>query len=107
MTESPPEQPEQHVAEPRAPPAAAMRLSSSERDFLLRGVEQGLRADGRGRHDFRSFELETGLAPQTNGSARLRCPHSHTDIVVGVKLEIAEPKPQQPAEGYLGFSVDW
>ena len=87
--------------------SAGVRLSASEREFLLRGVDQGLRADGRGRHDFRSFEVETGLAPQTNGSARLRCPHAQTDIVVGVKLEIAEPKPEQPGEGYLNFSVDW
>ena len=71
---------------------AEVRLSAPERAFLLQGIEQGMREDGRGRHDFRSFELETGLAPQTNGSARLLCPHAHTDIMVGVKLEIAPPK---------------
>lgn len=75
---------------------AEVRLSAPERAFLLQGIEHGLREDGRGRHDFRSFELETGLAPQTNGSARLRCPHANTDIMVGVKLEIAPPKVRPP-----------
>lgn len=95
------------MAAARREMSGGVRLSATEREFLLRGVDQGLRADGRGRHDFRSFEVDTGLAPQTNGSARLRCPHSQTDIVVGVKLEIAEPKLEQPGEGYLSFSVDW
>jgi exosome complex component RRP42 len=86
--------------------SAFLRLSLAERDFLVQGVEQGMRADGRSRHDFRSFEVESGVAPQTNGSCRLRCPQSNTDILVGVKLEIAEPRPDQPNEGYLQISVD-
>lgn len=82
------------------------RISESERAFIVSGVEEGLRADGRSRHDIRSFDVETGVAPQANGSARLRCAQSNTDVFVAVKLEIAEPKPQRPKQGYLDFAVD-
>lgn len=47
-------------------------LSSFERTFIIGGVEQDFRSDGRSCQDYRHFEVETGIVSNTSGSARLR-----------------------------------
>ncbi|RMX40916.1 hypothetical protein pdam_00017663, partial [Pocillopora damicornis] len=79
-------------------------LSSFERTFIVNGVEQDFRSDGRSCHDYRHFEVETGIVSNTSGSARLRL--STTDILVGVKAEIGEPHLEKPNYGYIEFFVD-
>ena len=51
---------------------ADARLSLYERNFIIRGVEQDFRSDGRSCQDYRYFEVETGIVSNTSGSARLR-----------------------------------
>ncbi|KAG0356175.1 Exosome complex component RRP42 [Podila minutissima] len=62
-------------------------ISPAERDFILKGIECNIRADGRQRPDFREVILETGVVSQTSGSARVRIAGG-TDILVSVKAEI-------------------
>ena len=38
-----------------------LHISASEISFLRQGVEQDLRADGRGRLDYRAITLESGM----------------------------------------------
>ncbi|KAG9290899.1 hypothetical protein G9A89_011049 [Geosiphon pyriformis] len=64
-------------------------ISPSERDYILRGVETNIRADGRGRHDLRQITFETGIISQCSGSARCRLGEG-TDVLVGVKVEIGD-----------------
>ena len=47
-------------------------LSTFEHAYIVGGVEQDLRADGRSCQDYRHFEVETGIVSNTSGSARLR-----------------------------------
>lgn len=49
-----------------------INLSPYEQAFVLSGIEAGVRADGRGRTDYRHFTIETGILSNTNGSARLQ-----------------------------------
>lgn len=79
-------------------------LSSFERTFIVDGVEQDFRSDGRSRHDYRHFEVETGIVSNTSGSARLRL--SRTDVLVGIKAEVGEPHLEKPNYGYIEFFVD-
>jgi len=83
---------------------AEVLLSEAERTFILHGVQDDLRSDGRGCEDYRHMELETDIVSNTNGSARLRL--ANTDILVGVKVEMGEPHPDSPNEGRLEFFVD-
>ncbi|CAG8711054.1 4358_t:CDS:2 [Funneliformis caledonium] len=62
-------------------------ISPSENDYILRGVDANIRADGRGRLDYRQVILETGLITQASGSARCRLGEG-TDVLVGVKVEL-------------------
>ena len=63
---------------------AEVDLSEAERTYILHGVQDDLRGDGRSCEDYRYMEVETEVVSNTNGSARLRL--SNTDILVGIKV---------------------
>ncbi|XP_069675454.1 exosome complex component RRP42 isoform X1 [Periplaneta americana] len=83
---------------------AGILLSEAEKTFILHGVEENLRCDGRTRLDYRPMEIETDVVSHASGSARLRL--ANTDILVGVKTEIDTPYPERPREGKMEFFVD-
>jgi hypothetical protein len=78
-------------------------LSTAERQFLIDGVELNVRNDGRSRLDFRHFTVETGLVTTANGSARLKL--DNTDVMVGVRVDLAEPELDRPNEGAADFAA--
>ena len=65
-----------------------VRLSPSEIKYVHDGVRQGIRRDGRNLIDLRHLQINTGLLPQANGSARIRTMLSGTDVLCGVKFEV-------------------
>ncbi|XP_058809162.1 exosome complex exonuclease RRP42 [Phymastichus coffea] len=83
---------------------AEIPLSLAEKTFILHGVDANFRNDGRCRIDYRSMELETKLMDQVHGSSRIRI--GNTDVLVGVKVEIDTPYPDNPYEGKIEFFVD-
>jgi len=64
-------------------------LSAAERDFVAKGVEQGVRPDGRERLASRSIHLEMGVIPGAFGSAQAQC--GGTKVVAAVKAELVSP----------------
>ncbi|KAI8853206.1 ribosomal protein S5 domain 2-type protein [Chytridium lagenaria] len=62
-------------------------ISTVERDYISKGVEANIRADGRSRLDCRSSTFEIGLITQASGSCRLKIDNG-TDVVVGVKVDV-------------------
>ncbi|XP_047552025.1 exosome complex component RRP42 [Lutra lutra] len=83
---------------------ASVVLSEAEKVYIVHGVQEDLRVDGRGCEDYRCVEVETDVVSNTSGSARVKL--GHTDILVGVKAEMGTPKLEKPNEGYLEFFVD-
>ncbi|EEZ99918.1 exosome complex component RRP42 [Tribolium castaneum] len=81
-----------------------MALCEAEKTFVLHGVEENFRVDGREREDYRPIELETNIVSHAFGSARLRL--ANTDVLVAVKIEVDVPYPERPKEGKLEFFVD-
>jgi len=79
-------------------------LSEAEKTFILHGVQDDLRNDGRSRRDFRPIELESNVIASASGSARFCLASS--DIIVGIKPEIDVPAPNTPNEGKIEFFVD-
>ncbi|KAG0261877.1 Exosome complex component RRP42 [Mortierella polycephala] len=73
-------------------------ISPAERDYILKGIECNIRADGRQRPDYREVILETGVVSQTSGSARVRIAGG-SDVLVSVKAEIGSPSASQQFEG--------
>ncbi|CAG9841138.1 unnamed protein product [Diabrotica balteata] len=81
-----------------------MSLCEAEKTFVLHGVEENFRVDGREREDYRPMELETDIISHAFGSARLRL--ANTDVLVAVKIEVDVPFPETPNLGKLEFFVD-
>lgn len=81
-----------------------VELSDAEKTFIIHGVQDNLREDGRGCEDYRYLEVETDVVSNTSGSARIRL--ANTDILVGVKAELGVPLPETPDKGRLEFFVD-
>ncbi|KAJ2015055.1 hypothetical protein GGI03_001302 [Coemansia sp. RSA 2337] len=79
---------------------ASLILSPAEQDYIIRGVESGFRADGRGSLDRREVSLRTGMISQANGSARCRIGNLGvgTDVLVGVKAEVNSWTPGEPED---------
>ncbi|XP_068603425.1 exosome complex component RRP42 [Brachionichthys hirsutus] len=83
---------------------ATAQVSEAEKVFILHGIRDDFRVDGRGCEDYRHAEIETDVVSNTDGSAKVTL--GHTVALVGVKTEIGKPKPAVPDEGYLEFFVD-
>ena len=81
-------------------------LSTAERKYVAAGVAANVRADGRGRLDYRYVEVHTGVLPQCNGSARVKLVGSSTDVVAAVKLEVGAPAAGAPTEGRVSVMVE-
>ncbi|MBN3325923.1 EXOS7 protein, partial [Atractosteus spatula] len=83
---------------------ATVQISEAEKVYIVHGVRDDLRVDGRGCEDYRHMEIETDVVSNTDGSARVKLGYS--DILVGIKAEIGRPRPMVPDEGFLEFFVD-
>lgn len=74
------------------------------RDQLAKLASDDERIDGRERFERRAIELEVGLLPNAEGSARVRW--GDTIIYAGVKFTLREPYPDRPTEGSLMTSAE-
>ena len=50
---------------------ATFLLSQNEREYIVNGVREDLRADGRACTDYRHFKVRTGVVSNTSGSAKI------------------------------------
>jgi exosome complex component RRP42 len=83
---------------------ATVRLSAEERSFIISGITENFRIDGRSRQDFRKFEIKRNVISNTNGSAQLQL--GNTSVLVGVKAELDSPTKSAPDCGKVQFFVD-
>ena len=47
-------------------------LSEAEKQYIIAGVEEDFRTDGRSNEDYRSINIQTGIVSNTNGSAQIK-----------------------------------
>eukprot|EP00933_Yihiella_yeosuensis_P023351 TRINITY_DN18180_c1_g2_i1.p1 TRINITY_DN18180_c1_g2~~TRINITY_DN18180_c1_g2_i1.p1 ORF type:complete len:285 (+),score=36.96 TRINITY_DN18180_c1_g2_i1:179-1033(+) len=80
------------------------RVSAAEKRYLLDGIKQGLRNDGRGCFDYRRITFELGPIPTSTGSCRLRA--GDTELLVTVKCDMVKPARLRPDCGSLQVTVD-
>ena len=62
-------------------------------------LSEGKRFDDRKPDEFRTISIETDISKKAEGSARVRI--GKTEVLVGVKLGVAEPYPDSPDSGNL------
>ena len=83
-----------------------LQISAAEISYLRQGVEQNIRTDGRNRLDYRAITMESGVLPQSNGSARITIGNGETDLLASVKVEVGEPAVDEPNKGRIEVSVE-
>lgn len=62
-------------------------------------LSQGKRFDGRAPEEFREIFIETGISKKAEGSARVKI--GNTEVIAGVKMDVATPYPDSPNKGNL------
>ena len=67
-------------------------------------AKQGKRIDGRNFNEYRKVEIETGISENAHGSCRVKL--GETDVIAGVKFDVAEPYPDSPSEGSITVGVE-
>jgi len=78
-------------------------LSQSEKVFIVDGIHQGHRNDGRGLLDFRPTIVEFGVLPNAHGSARVQL--GATDLVAAIKLKMRQVKDTKEFSNRVDFYV--
>jgi exosome complex component RRP42 len=66
---------------------------------IIEYLAQGKRFDGRKPEEFRKVTIETGVSGNAEGSARVRI--GATEVIVGVKMDVGTPYPDNPTKGNL------
>jgi len=51
---------------------ARVLLSDEQHDYIVQGVREDFRNDGRSCKDYRKFEISTGMITNANASARVK-----------------------------------
>ena len=68
-------------------------------DRIEKYLEEGKRFDGRKPDELRELVIETGVSINAEGSARVKL--GKTEVIVGIKMDVAEPYPDSPDKGNL------
>ncbi|MDE1848972.1 MAG: exosome complex protein Rrp42 [Nanoarchaeota archaeon] len=66
---------------------------------IKRYLSEGRRFDGRDLNEFREIKIETGVSKHAEGSVRVKL--GKTEVLVGVKMDVATPFPDTPNQGNL------
>lgn len=66
-------------------------MDELKRNRIRELLDDGKRVDGRAFDEHRSINIETGVVPKANGSARVRL--GDTEVVCGVKIQPDRPFP--------------
>ncbi len=67
-------------------------------------LSQGKRFDNRKPDEFRNIEIETNISKNAEGSTRVK--FGKTEVLVGIKMNVAEPYPDSPEKGNLMVTAE-
>lgn len=81
-----------------------METSKITADRIKEFLSQGMRFDGRSLDQFREIHVEKNVSKNAEGSARVKI--GKTEVIVGVKLDVAEPYPDSKDKGNLMVNAE-
>ena len=92
--------------------SGSVSVSKAEKSYIQTGIlsDPPLRADGRPLKAYRNVELETGVAPLANGSARVsigRHIGGGTEVIAATKLEVEDLDEEGIEGGRMACMVSW
>jgi len=81
-------------------------ISASEREFVLGGFRQGVRADGRANGDSRFSKVQVGNIQESFGSSRVTFGEHDTQIICAIKADVRRPLQIEPTKGQIVFHLE-
>ena len=78
--------------------------SAAETAYLLDGLRQNIRNDGRVREETRAISIMTDVIPSANCSVRIS--RSDSSVLIGIKAELTTSL-SNPLEGEVSFSCEY
>ncbi|KAF8795904.1 exosome complex component RRP42-like [Argiope bruennichi] len=79
-------------------------LPEAEKIYIIHGIQENIRSDGRSNLDYRTIELETDVIANCNGSCLLKI--ADTKLLAGVKAELTTPPASSPDKGWIEVSIE-
>jgi len=80
-------------------------LWTLRQDGLAAQLKEGKRADGRKLDEVRQIHIQKeGVSENAHGIARVKL--GNTDVIAGVKIDVATPYPDSPDEGAITVGVE-
>ncbi|MEM5828158.1 MAG: exosome complex protein Rrp42 [Candidatus Aenigmatarchaeota archaeon] len=74
-------------------------------EIIEKILKEGKRLDGRGLLEYRKIQIDKNVIPKAEGSARVKI--GNTEVIAGVKIELAQPFPDNPNEGILVVNAEF
>ena len=74
-------------------------MNNVSSEYMIKLLEKGKRIDGRRFEDLRKIEISYEISKHAEGAARVK--FGSTEVIVGVKLEVGKPFPDNPNEGTI------
>lgn len=81
-----------------------METSKVTGERIKEYLKEGKRFDGRKLEEFRDISIETDVSEKAEGSARVKI--GKTEVIVGVKMDVAEPYPDSKDKGNLMVTAE-
>lgn len=81
-----------------------MKVANITKKRIVEYLSGGKRFDGRGLLYYRPISIEVGISKKAEGSARVRM--GKTEVLAGVKLNVAEPYPDSEDSGVLAVIAE-
>lgn len=81
-----------------------METSNLTKQRIKEYLVDGKRFDGRKFDEFREIKIETGVSKKAEGSARVKV--GNTDVIVGIKMDVATPYPDSPDAGNISVIAE-
>ena len=79
-------------------------IPALQRDKILKYLSENKRFDGRSVGKYRDLIVESGVSKNAESAVRVKL--GKTEVLVGVKLGLAVPYPDSPAEGTFMVSAE-
>jgi len=74
-------------------------------DSILNVISKGFHIDKRPLLNYRPIEVNKNVAPNADSSALVKL--GHTQVLVGIKIDVGQPFPDNPEEGVLIVNAEY
>ncbi|MCK5474087.1 MAG: exosome complex protein Rrp42 [Candidatus Aenigmarchaeota archaeon] len=75
------------------------------KDYIVNQIKRNIRGDDRKLDEMREVIIERGVSANAEGSARVKL--GKTEVIAGIKMDLAEPYPDSQDRGVLTSSAEF